>query len=158
MEKLRALLLPLALVFGAIAVFEAGARYGADNYRAQAIAVEMQQPLKIYVASQSTMDPALKAQLELTIDRQIASGVVHRQVWYLSKESKAALNESLAYALSVRGGATLARFENLNAQEGNIPQADLQRIITALKEGAADLIDNAPSVADQEAETTQSSD
>ena len=34
MDKIKNLLLPLALIFGAIAVFETGARYGATNMRA----------------------------------------------------------------------------------------------------------------------------
>ncbi len=158
MEKLKGLLLPLALVFGAIAVFETGARYGADNFRAQAIAIEMRSPLNVYVASQSKMDPAFKAQLEMSIDRQIASGAVHRKVWYLSKESKQILNKTLAYALSVRGDATLARFEATNAKESKIPQVELDRIIAALKEAKTELIDNAPSVADNEAATTEASE
>ena len=56
MEKIKSLLLPLALVFGAIAVFEFGARYGATNMRAYAIASELQFPLRIYAQAQSNMD------------------------------------------------------------------------------------------------------
>ena len=51
MEKVKALLLPLALVFAAIAVFETGVRYGSTNMRAYAIASELQLPLSIYVQS-----------------------------------------------------------------------------------------------------------
>ncbi|MGB0413476.1 MAG: hypothetical protein ACPGJU_03435 [Coraliomargarita sp.] len=158
MDKLKGLLLPLALVFGAIAVFETGARYGADNFRAQAIALEMQNPLNVYVASKSKIDPSFKAQLEMSIDRQIAAGSVHRQVWYLSKESKAVLNKALTYALSVRGNATLARFEATTSAESKIPQADLDRIIAAIKDAKTDLIDNAPSVADQDAAADHTAD
>jgi hypothetical protein len=50
MVKLKNLLLPLALFFGAIAVFETGARYGASNMRAHAIASELQLPLSIYIS------------------------------------------------------------------------------------------------------------
>ena len=42
MEKIKSLLLPLALVFSAIAVFDPGARYGATNMQAFAIASELQ--------------------------------------------------------------------------------------------------------------------
>ena len=56
MDKLKKLLLPLALIFGAIAVFDTGARYGAINMRVHAIASELQLPLSIYIAGQSTMD------------------------------------------------------------------------------------------------------
>lgn len=158
MEKFKGLLLLLALIFGAIAVFETGARYGADNFRAQAIALEIQQPLKVYVANQSKLDPNLRAQLEVSIDRQIAAGAVHRKVWYLSKESKTALNKALTDALSIRGDATLARFEATTSAESKIPQADLDRIIDALKDAQTELIENAPTVAgqtEQQADTSE---
>ena len=94
------------------------------------------------------MDPTFKAQLELSIDRQIAAAAVHRQIWYLSGESRKRLNDTLGYALSVRGDATLKRFEDMSTAA--IPQDDLDRIITALKEATTKLIDNAATVADQQ--------
>jgi hypothetical protein len=53
MEKIKSLLLPLALIFSAIAVFEFGARYGATNMQAYAIASELQFPLNIYAQNEA---------------------------------------------------------------------------------------------------------
>ena len=53
MNKLRTLLLPLALVFGAIAIFETGARYGATNMRAYAISQQLHSLTQIRISIQN---------------------------------------------------------------------------------------------------------
>ena len=100
MDKLKKLLLPLALIFGAIAVFDTGGRYGAINMRAHAIASELQLPLSIYIAGQSTMDAQAKAQWTAIIDQGIAAGAIHRQFWDLNEEAKGQLDKALTFALS----------------------------------------------------------
>jgi uncharacterized membrane protein len=145
MSAIRSLLLPLALVFAAIAVFELGARYGATNMRGYAIASEMQFPLRIYAQGRSTMDLNSKATFELIIDNAIAAGAVHRQIWYLSKEARAELDKVLAYALSLRGNAVIERFENTEASEDlpNLNREKLAEVKEAVREAKVDLIDNA---------------
>ena len=64
MEKIKSLLLPLALIFSAIAVFEFGARYGATNMQAYAIAGELQFPLNIYAQNEADMDNRSKEYFE----------------------------------------------------------------------------------------------
>lgn len=155
MDKIKTLLLPLALVFAAIAVFEFGARYGATNMRAYAIASELQFPLNIYVQAQSTMDEPSKENFAAFIDTRIASGAIHRQIWYLDGEARAALEKVLAYALSVRGDAAAERFSSMEAS-GKSPgmnKARLSEIAEALAEAKTKLVDNAPSVEDNEAAT-----
>jgi hypothetical protein len=118
MDKIKALLLPLALIFAAIAVFETGARYGATNMRAYGIASELQLPLNIYVSGQSAMNEQARAQWATIIDNGIAAGALHRQLWYLNKDAKAHLDQMLEFALSVRGNATIEQFEEIaNSQE-----------------------------------------
>lgn len=153
MEKIRSLLLPIALVFAAIAVFEFGARYGATNMRAYAIASELQFPLSIYVQAQSNLDTATEEAFSMPIDNAIAAGVMHRQLWYLDKEAKVALDKVLAYAFSVRGDAVEERFASMKASESNpsFNQNKIEEIRAAIAEAKVELVDNAPSVADQEA-------
>jgi menaquinone-dependent protoporphyrinogen IX oxidase len=146
MEKIKALLLPLALVFAAIAVFEFGTRYGATNMRAYAIASEMQFPLQIYTQGRSTMDPNSRAFFEMIIDNSIAAGALHRQVWYLDKEAREQLEKVMAYALSVRGDAVLARFEQAEASEDlpNLNRDKLAEVKQAVQEAKVELVDRAP--------------
>lgn len=153
MDKIKSLLLPLALVFGAIAVFEFGARYGATNMRAYAIASELQFPLRIYAQAQSSMDEGSQQTFALLIDNGIAAGSMHRQVWYLDKKARAALDKVLTHALSVRGDAVAGRFASMQASEDMpaLNKAKLSEIHAAVLEAKADLIDNAPSVAENEA-------
>lgn len=153
MDKIKSLLIPLALVFAAIAVFEFGARYGATNMRAYAIASELQFPLRIYAQGQSTMDEVSSEGFALLIDNGIAAGAMHRKVWYLDKEARAALDKVLAYALSVRGDATAERFAKMETSE-NVPalnKAKLSEIREAVIQARTKLIDNAPSVEEKEA-------
>ena len=154
MEKIKPLLLPLALVFAAIAVFEFGARYGATNMRAYAIASELQFPLNIFAQNKANMDNSSKEYFAMMIDKGIAAGAMHRQIWYLARDAQAALDSLLSYALKVRGDAVIERFASMEASE-DIPalnQAKLAEIREALAEARVDLIDNAPEVAEQEAE------
>ena len=118
MDKLKNLLLLLALVFGALAIFESGARYGASNMRAHAIASELQLPLGIYISGNSSMDAPTKAQWAAIIDHGIAAGAIHRQLWYLNADAKAHLDKVLSVALSVRGDGAGKRYELIaNSEE-----------------------------------------
>lgn len=147
MDKISSLLLPLALVFAAIAVFETGARYGASNMRAHAIASELQLPLSIYISGQSNMDARATAQWTSIIDHSIATGAIHRQLWYLNEEAKSQLDKALTIALSVRGDATANRYE-LIAKSGEEPsglsEPKLKEIQSAIDSAKVELIDNAP--------------
>ena len=146
MDKLKNLLLPLALIFGAIAVFETGARYGATNMRAHAIANELRLPLGIYISGRSTMDEQSIAQWTMIIDNGIAAGSVHRQLWYLQKEAKAQLDKVLTFALSVRGDGTAKRFEAIanSDQPHGLNSMKLDEIRSAIDAAKVELIDNAP--------------
>ena len=146
MEKIKNLLLPLALIFGAIAVFETGARYGATNMRAHAIASELQLPLGVYLSGQATMDDKNAAQWTTIIDNGIAAGAIHRQLWYLNEAAKAQLDKVLTFALKVRGDGTAQHFEALaNSDQANgIGEAKLNEIRNAIKTAKVELIDNAP--------------
>ena len=117
MEKLKSLLLPLALVFATIAVFESGTRYGATNMRAYAIASELQLPLAIYAQADSNMDIGSKERFAALIDNGIAMGAKHREVWYLDKDARAALDKALTYAFSVRGDAAAERFASMQTSD-----------------------------------------
>ena len=154
MEKIKSLLLPLALVFSAIAVFEFGARYGATNMQAYAIANELQFPLNIFAENKANMDNNSKEYFAMMIDKGIAAGVMHRQIWHLDRDAQAVLDSLLSYALKVRGDAVTERFALMGASE-DIPalnQAKLAEIREALAEARVDLIDNAPKAVEQETE------
>ena len=154
MEKIKSLLLPLALVFSAIAVFEFGARYGATNMQAYAIASELQFPLSIYAQAEANMDNSSKEHFAMMIDKGIAAGAMHRQIWYLDRDAQAALDRVLGYALKVRGDAVPERFATMEQGE-EVPafnKTKLAEIREALAKAKVDLIDNAPKVAEQEAE------
>jgi hypothetical protein len=154
MEKIKSLLLPLALVFAAIAVFEFGARYGATNMRAYAIASELQFPLSIYAQAEANMDNSSKENFARIIDNGIASGAMHRQIWYLDRDAQAALDSVLSTALKVRGDAVAKRFAYMEASEDMpaLNETKLTEIREALAEANVDLVDNAPKVVEQEAE------
>jgi len=155
MEKIKSLLLPLALVFAAIAVFEFGARYGATNMRAYAIASELQFPLNIYAQAEANMDASSKERFASMIDNGIATGAMHRKVWYLKKDARASLDKVLAYALSVRGDAVAERFASMEASE-EIPALNkekLAEIREAVIAAKIELVDNAKSAEEQESAT-----
>jgi hypothetical protein len=151
MEKIKSLLLPLALVFAAIAVFEFGARYGATNMRAYAIASELQFPLSIYIQAEANMDNSSKENFARIIDNGIASGAMHRQIWYLGQDAQAALDSLLSYALKVRGDAVAERFASMEASEDMpaLNETKLTEIREALAEAKVDLIDNAPKIVER---------
>ncbi|CAA6676602.1 MULTISPECIES: hypothetical protein [unclassified Lentimonas] len=152
MDKFKNLLLPLALIFGAIAVFETGARYGATNMRAHAIASELQLPLGIYITGQSSMDEKNVAQWATIIDNGIAAGSVHRQIWYLNKAAKAQLDKVLTFALTVRGDGAAKRFETIanSDQPKGIDDSRLSEIRNAIDSAKVELIDNAPKTTEAE--------
>ncbi|MEC8209677.1 MAG: hypothetical protein VX372_02470 [Verrucomicrobiota bacterium] len=154
MEKIKSLLLPLALVFSAIAVFEFGARYGATNMQAFAIASELQFPLNVFAENKTNMDNDSKERFAMMIDKGIAAGAMHRQIWHLNRDAQAVLDSLLSYALKVRGDAVTERFASMEASEDMpaLNQAKLAKIREALAEAKVDLIDNAPKVAEQEIE------
>ena len=154
MEKIKSLLLPLALIFSAIAVFEFGARYGATNMQAYAIASELQFPLNIYTQNEANMDNGSKDYFAMMIDKGIAAGAVHRQIWHLDRDARAALDSLLSYALRLRGDAVTERFASMEASEDMpaLNQAKLAEISEALAEARVDLIENAPKVAEHKAE------
>jgi hypothetical protein len=154
MEKIKSLLLPLALVFAAIAVFEFGARYGATNMRAYAIASELQFPLSIYVEAEANMDKSSKENFSMIIDNGIIAGAMHRQIWYLNRDAQAALDSLLRTALKVRGDAVAERLASMEASEDMpaLNETKLTEIREALAEAKAGLVDNAPKVVEQEAE------
>ena len=147
MDKLKNILPLLALLFGAIAVFESGARYGANNMRAHSIASELQLPLGIYISSNSSMDAQTQNHWSAIIDHGITAGAIHRQLWYLNKDAKAQLDKVLAVALSVRGDATAKRFElivNSEEEAHALSETKLNDIQSALNRAKVELIDNAP--------------
>ncbi|MDP4610438.1 MAG: hypothetical protein NWT02_04570 [Opitutales bacterium] len=153
MDKIKSLLLPLALVFAAIAVFETGARYGASNMRAHAIAGELVFPLTVYVQGKDSMNAESRANIAAVIDNGIAAGSMHRQLWYLQKDSKDALDKVLAYAFSVRGDGVLERLTQAQAEEGinSDKKARLAEVTEAIKQAKADLADSAKDAADKKA-------
>jgi hypothetical protein len=147
MDKLKALLLPLALVFAAIAVFELGARYGASNTRAVALTGQLNNFVNLYKQVGSQADPRSKANLEAVIDNHILTGSLQRGAWYLKlrKEPKASLDTALAEALQLRGDAVIARFEAMQAsKDENAPKLSSARIVEirrALERARTELID-----------------
>jgi hypothetical protein len=146
MEKIKSLLLPLALVFAAISIFEFGARYGATNMRAHAIASELQFPLSIYAQAEANMDPSSREIFSQLIDNGIAAGAMHRQVWYLDKKARAALDKVLTQALTIRGDAVNARFKAMDESSNQAYDGTSQfsKICNALADAKADLIDATP--------------
>lgn len=153
MDKIKALLLPLAFAFAAIAVFEVGVRYGAVNMRAYAIAGELEIPVSIYSQFQSSMKADARETLELIIDDGIGVGALLRKTWYLNKNARSALDKALAHALTVRGDAAGARLGATGGGEGRgqLSKARLAEIQTAIREAKVELVDNAPGVAETEA-------
>ena len=148
MDKIKSLLLPLALVFAALAIFETGGRYGATNMRAHAIAGEMAFPLTVYVQGQNTLDLTSMGNLAAVIDNGIAAGAMHRQIWYLNKDAKAQLDKVLTVALNVRGESTEARITaQMNSEDtSDSAKQNLNKLLEAVKAARVDLIENAPKV------------
>ena len=148
MIKFRSFLLPLALVFGSIAIFETGARYGATNMRAYAIAQQLHSLTQIRISIQTEENE--NAQVPVVpidqIDNLIASGSMLRKVWHLSTDAKEALNNTLAFVLQARGYENIInRLKQTRESEGtnadNKEQFD--KIIAAIQLAQIELIDNA---------------
>ncbi len=141
MDKLKSLLLPLALVFAALAVFETGGRYGATNMRAHAIAGELAFPLSVYAQGQGKMDTQSLEIIASVIDNGIAAGAMHRQVWYLNKDAKASLDKVLAHAFSIRGDKVANRITSASEQEGidTATKERLAKVLAAVMEAKAEL-------------------
>lgn len=153
MDKIKALLLPLALFFAAIAIFEFGARYGASNTRVFALAGQLQNYLNIYVQALPHMDEQSKNTLGAVIDNHIATASMRRQAWYLKlkEEPKATLDKVLAAALSVRGDDVLSHLDTTDASEAK-PKLDpvlLAEVRAAVADAKTELITNAPKQAQE---------
>ncbi|HBR95667.1 MAG TPA: hypothetical protein DEA90_16035 [Opitutae bacterium] len=158
MDKIKSLLLPLALVFAGIAIFEFGARYGATNMRAYAIASELQFPLNIYEQAVSSMDAGSKETFAAMIDNGIAVGALHRKVWYLKKDARSKLDTVLARALSTRGEAVCERFASMQASE-DLPTYNknkLTEICEAVDIARLELVDHTASPANSTPEQQES--
>lgn len=142
MAQLRPLLLPLALVFAAIAVFEFGTRYGATNARALAIAEQTQASMDIFSQVHASMNQDDQAKCIQWIDRNIAMGVTHRNIWHLSRQAQETLDRTLAKALSLRGKDVVNRYAEMEKIEGlnSIEKQNLLKIQEALKIAKADLV------------------
>ncbi|MFO8027306.1 MAG: hypothetical protein R6U56_06560 [Opitutales bacterium] len=151
MEKIKALLLPLALIFAAIFTFDLGARYGASNTRAVALTGQLNNYLNLYNQVGAQADARSKANLEAAIDNFVVTGALERDAWYLrfKDEPKASLEAALTKALSLRGDAVGQRFEALHDAEGGegaqkLSDRRLAEIRTALERAQIDLLEAAP--------------
>ena len=151
MNKLRVLLLPLALVFGTIAIFETGSRYGATNMRAYAISKQLHSLTQIRISIQNeenenTQVPVVPID---QIDNLIASGSMLREIWHLSANAKETLNNTLAFVLQARGCENIInRLKQVRESEGTTDdeQEQFDTIIAAIKLAQIELIDNAESI------------
>ena len=148
MNKLRALLLPLALVFGAIAIFESGARYGATNMRAYAISQQLHSLTQIRISIQNEKNENTQVPVVPIdqIDNLIVSGSMLREIWHLSTNAKETLNNTLAFVLQARGCENVInRLKQARESEGtnDDDQKQFDTIIAAIKLAQIELIDNA---------------
>lgn len=148
MNKFRALLLPLACVFAAIAVFELGARYGASNVRAIALTGQLQTYLNYYVQLRGNADEASVETLEKIVDNHIATAALQRHAWFLrfKEEPRAGLDKALAYGLSVRGDAVLEHMSSESEAPGKVavPAEKLEEIRSAVARAREELVTQAP--------------
>lgn len=146
MGRLKPLLLSLALVFGAIAVFELGARYGASNLRAIAVSGELNLPLTIYQQGPTRIGPDDIEALAFQIDRLIATAATQRTQWFLSGQAKRQLDLALTPALQARGDAAIRRFTRTDANKPTLQaftDRELADIRAAIQAAQAELIENA---------------
>lgn len=149
MKIIQALLLPLALIFAAIAVFDLGARYGAANTRSVALSSQLNHLVTLYQQISPQADALSRENLALAIDKHVMTAALQRDAWYLrfKQEPKASLDEALAHALLLRGDALLLR---LNAPQASttggeamavsLNPARLAEIRSAVERAQADLI------------------
>lgn len=152
MAQFRSLLLPLALVFAAIAVFEFGARYGGTNMRAIAIAEQTQLSMEIFSQAHSVMSEEAQASYLMLIDRNIAAGALHRNIWHLSGDAQEPLDKVLANALSIRGNDVEKRYAEFEKKEGISPteKQNLTKIQEALRIAKQELVDSKKAAATEE--------
>jgi hypothetical protein len=152
MAQFRSLLLPLALVFAAIAVFEFGARYGGTNMRAIAIAEQTQLSMEIFSQAHTMMSEEAKASYLMLIDRNIAAGALHRNIWHLSGDAQEPLDRALAKALSIRRNDVEKRFAEMEKKEDISPteRQNLTKIQEALRVAKQELVDSKTAEAAEE--------
>jgi hypothetical protein len=149
MEKIKALLLPLALIFAAIAIFEFGVRYGASNTRAIALAGQLNNSVNLYRQVAEHADERSRANLEAVIDNHVVTAALERGAWYLRlrDEPKESLDQALGKALFLRGDAVMARFETMTTSDEDgtpkLSSARLTEISTALERAQDELITTA---------------
>lgn len=145
MDKIKALLLPLALVFAAIAIFEFGARYGASNTRAAALTGQLNNFTNLYIQVKAHSDERSQANLEAVLDNHILTAALVRDAWYLKirEEPRKSLETALSQALATRGDDVLTRFVAAQAstEEGSshLSPARYAEIKTALESALNDL-------------------
>lgn len=150
MDKLKPILLPLALVFAAIAIFEFGARYGASNTRAAALTGQLNNFTNLYLQIRDRADEQSRVNLEAVLDNHIATAALVRGAWYLKlkEEPKKTLEAALTQAISLRGEGTMARFKAIqeSTEEGvqKLPPARYAEIMTALQSAVDELGSQAP--------------
>jgi len=150
MEKIKALLLPLALIFAAIAIFEFGARYGASNTRAAALAGQLNNFVNLYQQVGVHADERSRAHLEAVIDNHVLTAALERGAWHLrfKNEPKASLDQALAKALLLRGDGVMTRVEDMSAAQKDgsltISLARLTALRSAVERAQDELITTAP--------------
>jgi len=149
MKMIQAFLLPLALIFAAIAVFDLGARYGAANTRSVALTSQLNHFVQLYQQIGPQADAQSLANLALVIDNHVMTAALQRDAWHLrfKQEPKASLDDALAHALLLRGEALMLR---LNAPQtpttggeavaASLSPARLAEIRNAVERAQADLI------------------
>ncbi|MEC7608767.1 MAG: hypothetical protein VX964_01215 [Verrucomicrobiota bacterium] len=151
MNKLKALLLPIAIVFGAIAIFETGARYGATNMRAYAISQQLHSLTQIRISIQNEKNENTQVPVVPIdqIDNLIASGSMLREIWHLSTNAKETLNNTLAFVLQARGCENVInRLKQARESEGtnDDDQKQFDAIIAAIQLAQIELIDKAENI------------
>ncbi|MEC7487130.1 MAG: hypothetical protein VYE55_02380 [Verrucomicrobiota bacterium] len=151
MNKLKALLLPIAIVFGAIAIFETGARYGATNMRAYAISQQLHSLTQIRISIQNEKNENTQVPVVPIdqIDNLIASGSMLREIWHLSTNAKETLNNTLAFVLQARGCENVInRLKQARESEGtnDDDQKQFDTIIAAIQLAQIELIDKAENI------------
>ncbi|MEC9227879.1 MAG: hypothetical protein VYA21_03550 [Verrucomicrobiota bacterium] len=160
MNKLKALLLPIAIVFGAIAIFETGARYGATNMRAYAISQQLHSLTQIRISIQNEKNENTQVPVVPIdqIDNLIASGSMLREIWHLSTNAKETLNNTLAFVLQARGCENVInRLKQARESEGtnDDDQKQFDAIIAAIQLAQIELIDNAENIKETEGDVSE---
>jgi len=140
------------MIFASLALFGFGARYGATNMRAQAVAEQIFtfSQLRISLHSEEHGSAHMPVISAAQYDMLIARGALLRQLWYLGFLSDAdqVLNQALTMALNARGADNVIKtFRDAKGdpeKAGGFSASMLDEIIFALNEAKTELIDNAP--------------